>query len=75
MAKPRSRPKNMKQAQPVCCDPQHYHYYKGKKKAMIGLMLFVFGLIMYMGYMWYEALMAVGALMFLKGLWYMMKKG
>lgn len=58
-----------KKTEPVCCD---YHYI-GKKKMMIGLMLFIFGGIIYMGYEWYEALMAVGALMFFKGICYMRK--
>jgi len=40
----------------------------GAKKMLFGLLLFVFGLIKYLGYGWDVALMTVGALIFVKGL-------
>ncbi len=49
-----------------------YDYYV-KKKLMSGGLLFLFGLIKYMGYSWEVALMVIGALVFLKGLIMKMK--
>ena len=43
-----------------------YHY--GAKKMLFGLLLFVLGLVKYLGYGWDVALMVVGALIFVKGL-------
>ena len=42
----------------------------GYHKIMKGVMLLVFGGIKYMGYSWEEAVIGVGALMVLKGLYY-----
>jgi hypothetical protein len=60
MAKRRKVKKNM---------PMHGHHH-GKKKMTMGFMIFLFGFLVYWGYTWDIALMAVGALMFLKGLWF-----
>lgn len=47
------------------------HHYR-KKKMFMGFLLFIFGLVFYLGYSWDVALMVVGALVFLKG--FMMKR-
>ena len=59
MAK-RSNRRNKK----AVCDHAHF----AKKKMMMGCMLFLFGLVVYLGYTWDIALMLIGALVFLKGL-------
>lgn len=45
-----------------------YHSYHGKKKMFFGFLLFLVGLLMYMGYGWDIILMVVGALVFVKGI-------
>jgi len=49
----------------------HYHY--AKKKMLMGFGIFLLGLIKYMGYSWEQALMVLGALVFLKGILIKMK--
>lgn len=60
MAKGNNRRRNKKSV----CDHAHY----ARKKMVMGCMLFLFGLVVYLGYTWDIALMLVGALVFLKGL-------
>lgn len=56
--------RNTRRSKKTVCD---YTYY-AKKKMMMGCMLFLFGLVVYLGYTWDIALMLVGVLVFLKGL-------
>jgi|GEM_PF-5448015 len=44
------------------------HYDYSKKKMWIGVLLFLAGLILYMGYDWAMVFMVIGLLMFVKSL-------
>jgi len=59
----------MKQMKPFM--PDHLHF--AKKKMGFGFLLFVFGLIKYLGYGWEIAFMVIGILIFLKGLMHLKK--
>lgn len=48
------------------CDCMCWH---GKQKIVMGLGVFIFGLVKYLGYDWEMAFMTVGALAVLYGLW------
>ncbi|MFH1474095.1 MAG: hypothetical protein ABIE55_04375 [Candidatus Aenigmatarchaeota archaeon] len=49
------------------------HYYYAKKKMLLGVGIFLFGLIKYLGYSWEQAIMVLGILVFLKGVLIKMK--
>ena len=61
--------KRIKQMKP--CMPDHLHF--AKNKMAFGVMVFIFGLIKYLGYSWEIAFMVIGALVFLKGLMHLKK--
>jgi len=63
MAKARRR-RSSRSKKDVCYDHGHF----AKKKMMMGAFLFLAGFLLFLGYTWDMVLMAVGALMVLKGL-------
>jgi len=61
-------PRNERMKSAECCS----HY--GKKKLLIGVFLFLLGLVKYMGYDWDMVLMVAGVLVFAKGILMLLKK-
>ncbi len=53
--------------------PKEYHWMKGKPM-LLGVILFLIGILAYVGYDWTVILMVLGVLLFLKGIWLKLKK-
>jgi hypothetical protein len=55
----------------MCCD---WHKMMGRKVMWFGIILFLIGLMSYLGYGWTVILMVVGIILFLKGIIMKFKK-
>jgi len=61
-------------AQAVQWDEKKMMKHKAKAMISLGIGVFIFGLVKYLGYSWEIAFMTVGVLAVLKGLWIWSKK-
>lgn len=50
-------------------DPQMYGHYRGKPLMMLGVVLFLIGILRFYNVDWNTVLMVIGALLILKGIW------